>query len=660
MRRLGRAAFVGLVAAGIVEAAAPWAAAHALLESSRPEANETLQAAPSQLVLTFTEPPDPTLSSIHLLDSSGTDVRLGTPDVSGRTITLPIASTLADGTYTVSWRVVSRTDGHVTASSFAFGVGQAPAPTATGSRPEPTSPSPSALSVLGKWLLYAGLALLLSAALVAASVLGVTRPPRWVLASAASAALLGWVAFVTAQRSAIGASAMAFLSSAAGRPYLWIAAAIVASVVSTIAWLATKDRRALWAAAFFAAGAMLARSIGGHADAGSLSAIEVTAQFAHLLAVGIWIGGVIWLLLLLGRIAPLRRPDAVRRFSTTAGIALAVVAATGVIRALDEIGGPTHLGRLFDTDYGWTLVAKIVTSLALITAGAWNRYVNVPRTANGPAGERSLRRVLTAEAFLAAGIFGLTGLLTGLPPASSASAQAAPSGPRPLAVTGSDFATTVRARLEISPGTVGPNRFAVRVVDYDTGEAVDAERVSIRFSALSNPDVPSSTLRLGYATGATWVGTGSAMSIDDRWELLLNVETRAGSTQVPMEVSPRVPTGRLEVTRAEGQPTLYTTTFADGSSIQAYVDPGGPGPNQLHATAFDPNGDELPLHGISLIAIPPDGEALVLDAQPFSAGHFAADVAITPGTWRFEIRALSHAGGILDARFSQAFDGADG
>jgi copper transport protein len=514
------------------------------------------------------------------------------------------------------------------------------------------------LSIVAKWLFYAGLAVLLAAAVIVVLVLGLERPPRSLPVIAAGAAVLGWVGVVAAEGSTIGVSASAFLSSASGLPYVWLGVVTGAAAASAIVWLLTSRRTVLWVTALLAAAAMLVRSIGGHADAGRLPALEVAAQFAHVLAVSIWIGGLIWLLLLLRRIEPAHRPDAVQRFSTTAGLALAVVAATGIVRALDELGGPTHLGRLFDSDYGWTLVAKIAVSVALIGGGAWNRYINVPRTANGPGGERSLRRVLAAEAVLAVGIFALTGLLTGLPPATSASAQAAPSRQGPLVVTGSDFATTVRTRLEISPGTVGTNRFTADVVDYDTGRPVDADRVSLRFSALSNPALPSSTLQLHPATAGTWAGNGSGISIDDRWQLLLTVQTATGSTQVDLEVSPRVPTGHLSVARAEGQPTLYTTTFDDGTSIQAYVDPGAPGPNQLHATAFDPQGSELPLHAISLIAIPPDGKGIVLDPQRFSPGHYAANVAITPGAWRFEIRALSHTAGVLDARFSQTFEGA--
>jgi methionine-rich copper-binding protein CopC len=130
--RIRRGIAFGGIALALVGVMSAPAFAHALLERSAPSANETLDHAPSALQLTFTEPPDPALSSIHLVDASGADVGLGTVEVTGRTITVPVTESLADGTYTVAWRVVSRTDGHVTAGSFAFGVGEPPARGAAG------------------------------------------------------------------------------------------------------------------------------------------------------------------------------------------------------------------------------------------------------------------------------------------------------------------------------------------------------------------------------------------------------------------------------------------------------------------------------------------------------------------------------------------------
>jgi copper transport protein len=656
-RRIRRGIALGGIALAFVGVTSVPASAHALLEHSTPAANETLDRAPSALALTFTEPPDPALSSIHLLDASGGEIDLGTPGVTGRTITVPVTSSLPDATYTVAWRVVSRTDGHVTAGSFAFGVGQAPSRVAADAGAASESPFPSVLSVAAKWLLYAGLALLLAAAVIPRLVLRVPRLPGWPIVVAAGAAALGWVGFVAAERSSIGVSAFAFLSSESGRPSIWLGVAIAVAVAATLGWLATAKAPLLRVVGASAAAAMLVRAIGGHADSGWLPAVEIAAQFLHLVAIGVWIGGLAWLVLLVRGIDGAQRPEAVRRFSTTAGVALGVVAATGVIRAIDELGGVWHLGRLFSTDYGWTLSAKVAGSSALIALGAWNRYVNVPRTANGPAGTTALRRVVSAELVLAAGILALTGLLTDLPPAVSVAAQQMSHANAPLVVSGSDFATTVRARLAILPGIVGENHFSVRVVDYDSGAPVPARRVSIEFTPMSHPDVSSSTLELRRAPDGEWMGSGSPISLDDRWQLLLVVQTATGSTQVHVEVSPHVPAGQTTEARSEGQPTLYTTTYADGTSLQTYVDPGTPGTNQVHATAFDANGDELPLRTISLIAISPDGHAEVLEPLRFSPGHYAANVDVAAGAWTFEIRAASNAGATLDARFRQDFEG---
>ena len=577
----------------------------------------------------------------------------------GQALTVPVTGPMPKGTYTVSWRAVSRTDGHLTAGSFAFGVGERPVAMRRGTETV-TAPFPSPASVVSKWLLYAGLLLLVAGAPVGLGVLRARSLPRAPMAAAALAAAAGWVGVVATAASAIGIGAGSFLSSQAGRPSVWLGVAVAVAAALGIGYAVTARPALASGAAAAGAVAMFARALGGHADAGPLPAIEVAAQFAHLLAVGVWIGGIVWLLIALPRLDGLTRPDAVTRFSTTAGMALAVVAATGAIRAVDEVGGPSHLGRLISTDYGWALIAKIGVALLLIAGGAWNRYVNVPRSANGPDGPRSLRRVLGAEALLAAGVLALTGLLTGLPPATTAAAAAPPHATPAIVVNGSDFATTVRTRLTITPGIVGANRFELHVVDYDTGRPVEATGVTFRFSPLSNPSIAPSTVELRRAGPGEWVTTASAISIDDRWQIVATIQTARSSTQVTMQVSPRVPTGTMSVSRASGQPTLYTTTFRDGTSIQAYVDPGTAGANQLHATAFDGNGNELPLKRVSLIAIGPDGTGTALRPIRFSPGHYAANVAITPGTWRFEIRVIASGGASLDARFAQSFSSRTG
>jgi copper transport protein len=657
MRRFARLAAAGVVSGWLVLAAAAPASAHALLASSRPGANATVQAPPSALSLTFTEPPDPALSSVQLLGESGATVSLGRPQTDGRTMTVPITGSVADGTYTVNWRVVSKTDGHVTAGSFAFGVGRPPSEPSSGARSIGESSFPSAGSVAAKWLLYAGLSLALAAPVVGLVVLRQRHLPPAAVVGGAAAAFVGAIGLVGAEAAAIGVGVTTFLRSGAGRSFLWLSVATLVMLAVAVAWASSRRTWLLWAVAGGSAVAMLIRSIGGHADAGRFPALEVAAQFVHFGAVAVWIGGLAWLLMLLRSVPAIERAEDVRRFSTTAGIALALVVLTGGVRLVDELGGPSHLSRLFSTDYGWTLVVKIAATIVLIGAGAWNRYVNVPRSANGANGVLSLRRVVTAELVLAAGVFAATGVLTGLPPAVSSPVSSA-HRPAGVTVSGSDFATTMRARLEIAPGTVGSNRFDLHVEDYDTHAPVPARRVTLRFFAVSTPTLASSTLQLRKASAGNWTAAGSEISVDDRWRIVATVQTFTTSTQIPFEMSPRVPTGRLTVSSAPGQPTLYTTTYRAGSSMQTYLDPGTIGSDQLHATAFDAKGDELPLRSISLVAIAPDGTSTALEPQRFTPGHFAANVQITTaGRWTFEVRARSTGGASLDTRFSQGFGG---
>src|SRR5688500_8562209 len=88
------------------------AAAHATLLSSEPEAGSALTVAPAGVRLVFSEPLEPALSRVWLVDASGRVIPLapvGDPrDV--RALTAPVDA-LGAGGYRLAWRIVSA-DGH--------------------------------------------------------------------------------------------------------------------------------------------------------------------------------------------------------------------------------------------------------------------------------------------------------------------------------------------------------------------------------------------------------------------------------------------------------------------------------------------------------------------------------------------------------------------
>lgn len=139
--------------------------AHASLSASTPAGGAAVEEAPAQVTLTFTEPPDTALSSVKVLGGSGS-YEQGAPRLAegdGSTLVVDLKS-LPKGSYTVSWRTVSRVDGHSSAGAFAFGVGEPPEAVSPGAEEQTSSKIPSAAA---RWILYLGLASLLGAAWMA-------------------------------------------------------------------------------------------------------------------------------------------------------------------------------------------------------------------------------------------------------------------------------------------------------------------------------------------------------------------------------------------------------------------------------------------------------------------------------------------------------------
>ena len=98
------------------------AQAHAALLSTDPGEGDILDSSPAALTLTFNEPVSPRADSTSLLDAAGTPVEIEVA-ASGNDVTLTPADVLDDGTYIVSWRVISA-DSHPIAGGFTFSVGE--------------------------------------------------------------------------------------------------------------------------------------------------------------------------------------------------------------------------------------------------------------------------------------------------------------------------------------------------------------------------------------------------------------------------------------------------------------------------------------------------------------------------------------------------------
>jgi copper transport protein len=641
-------ALIAVLALGAL-AIAPRASAHALLRQADPANGATLMGPPQVVTLAFTEDPEPSLSSIRVLTASGREVSRGpVHGVPGRPSTLRVdLDPLSTGVYTVTWRTVSRVDGHVTGGAFAFGVGATPSAT---SAPEITSPPPSVLGGVARWMLYAGLSVLIGAAWVWTLAFPEAAGSWRILWVAWIAATLGLVGLEEAQRADAGVDVARFMQTSLGYSLMWRAlplAAIAGSLVTGATLTGPGRRVCLGVVGVLTLLVVLAHIEGGHAAAasGAWRPANLMVQWLHVSAVGAWIGGLAALLVALGRTPDADRTTAVRRFSRVAGVLIVVVAATGTARALDEVGTWTGL---ITTRYGQLVLVKAGLLILLGVLGALNRYRSVPAAARTLIG---LRRIGAVELVVAAVTLMIAAVLTQSAPAIFAVNAAGNAAP--LVATGNDFATSVRARLQVNPGLPGPNRFVADLRDYDTGQAIQTNRVSLRFASADRPDLGPSTLNLARTSDGTYKGQGPNLSLEGKWNIVVVVERGVNSVEIPLAVVLPSQPQSVRIIQAPGQPTLHSIDLSGGRVLDAYLDPGRAGFNEVHATYIDAAGGELPVPRLATITMNRQGTApIALPVRRFGPGHFIGDATLGRGEWQLEIVATTAAGEVLRTRLT--------
>ncbi len=643
--RWGRFALPAVFVAWALLAAAGPVLGHALLRSSDPQAGSSVASSPARVTITFTEAPDLRLSTISLVDSTGTAIQTGpltgSPiDLTSVNATLP---TLANGVYTVTWRTVSSVDGHLATGSFAFGVGVAP-PTQPASASASGSSQLSALGIAGRWLTYAGLLVLVGAAwllwrtTIRSKAAGErdARALRTLLLIAAAAAAAGTLVVLFDQLSTAGVGLTDVVGTSLGNAValrgVTVSMALVGALV--VRWRAGPI--GLLIATVDVLAAMVVDVAFSHAGAGSQPLLDSGVQWLHLVAAGAWVGGLTALLVWLHyRALDESAADVARRFSLLATVAITLVVITGVIRAIEEIG---TFDALFGTLFGWLIIGKGALLIVLGSLGALNHFRHVPR---GASGLGPLRKVGRVEVGVAAVIVLLTSALVNVaPPAETATA----STPQQVTANGSDFGTTVRVALTVTPGMAGINTFVADVRDYNSGGSAGATAVTLRFALPAQPQVASSRLDLTEQPDDSFSATGTNLSIDGSWRVTAVVTTVSNIVEVPLEVTTRIIRQQVDVNRQPGLPTIYIVHLDAGGTVQLYLDPGTPGPNELHATFFDSEGNELPVTSATM-SIGPEGQAAPpLTPRILEPGHFVSDTNLQWGTYLATVIGTSPSG----------------
>ena len=431
------------------------ASAHALPQSAVPAEGSEVEAAPHFVEISFGETPDPRLSTITVVDSSGASVTAGpTAVVPGHPMELEVSlRSIGNGVYTVTWKTVSEVDGHLATGAYAFGVGVSAASASAHASASVVSPPPSFVAVVARWLFYIGVMGMIG--VVATCLIALRDIPPFalrVLGVAWLLAALGTAGIIEAQREAAAVSVSALLTTSIGSSALARVIALVATGVAVAGVKIGPPALVRPGVALAGIGAVAAAWVdvaASHAGAQAPVAANLIIQWIHIVAAGVWIGGLLMLLLAVRGQASQTKARAVRRFSTTAGFAIVVVAMTGTFRAIIEIGS---VAQLFSTAFGVLVLVKVGLLIILACLGAINRFGNVPRA---PEILRGLRRVGSTEIVIGAAAVVIAAALVNVAPPVASAATTTTAQATQIAVTGSDFATTVKVRLHDLAGHRG-------------------------------------------------------------------------------------------------------------------------------------------------------------------------------------------------------------
>jgi len=319
--------------------------------------------------------------------------------------------------------------------------------------------------------------------------------------------------------------------------------------------------------------AIAVHAAAGHAAAATSASLGIVTQALHVVAAGVWTGGLAALLTGLRGTGGAARHASIVRFSRVAAVCLAAVLATGILRSLDEIDDWSELAA---TAYGRVILVKIALAAIVAALGAVNRWRSVPRAR---VSADLLSRVGAAELTVAAAALAAAAVLGTLAPPAAARIPF-------ISVTGTDFATTTRARLTTGSDQPGPNRFTLSATDVDSRTPVRAPRATLTFTPLDDPGVVPTTLELSPTDrDGVYEGSGANLAFDGRWQVTAQIQ-RSDAITIPFEIATHARTQFVSIARFPGEKPMFTVEVPGLGHVRFIPDAERPGSHGLVIACF--------------------------------------------------------------------------
>jgi copper transport protein len=391
----------------------PKSYAHAFVINSNPTPSQTLKAPPTKVEVHLSEPVDLRYSKLSVIDQYGKqvdnkNVQYANGDQTALSVILP--HDIKDGLYTVSTKMLSQIDGHVTDNAFVFGVGEAKIPNNVSSESLQSSSSSSQLSILdaiARFPALVGQVMIVGAAFATLWLWKPMSKINWlkndfaqtrnsVDRSLIKLLVIGSVILVLSDFGMIYVQAYSInagIADAIATKFgtIWIARTSISFVILVIAVFiylklkktssAIPSKQDILSILVAGLAILVTTTLIGHSSAvGHI--IPIAIDFVHNLAASIWIGSIIYLaFVVVPKIKKAPVDEYVKasvlsiiipRFSTIPIVILGIIVITGpfLLYILED-----NLDLILASLYGKALIAKLVLAAVMISIGGYNQTV---------------------------------------------------------------------------------------------------------------------------------------------------------------------------------------------------------------------------------------------------------------------------------------------
>ena len=462
---------------------------HAIPDRYTLEPNSLLESSesfPSRISILFSERPDPNVSYIHITNSEGkrvdnNDFKITGED--GREATVTVNKNLVrEGIYSLSWSTLSIDDGHVARGTYVVGVGQTLAANTHIENFTENNIVYSPVIAIIKTPIIIGqvyvLGFVLSQILIwkdirgqgVSNIIDIISMRKFTIFIILFSIVIGVAAtlipiiqsLIISQTQSEYMKNLALLYFGTTNGQVWMIRIIICAIIAFVAYYyasivknktngsssatnVTKRKILLYFLLISTIILIATNSITSHsASVGTLSQLGILADFAHSVAVSVWIGGMMYILYVVfsnvftisnnisGKVHDIySQPKSIillilSRFSIISTICVGVIGITGLSLAWLHI---QTMDELVISDYGRTLIIKLSLVLPVIILGGYHQFwiskvarvLNVKREnqdkpeSNNPnfiETLSSLRRTVKIECILAASVLCAASLLT--------------------------------------------------------------------------------------------------------------------------------------------------------------------------------------------------------------------------------------------------------